>query len=167
MNPLIISLIIPLIIPLLITIVILFCSCIHLFNSRRILQRKLSVVKSMLDVHELRLTAVEAAQKQELTQDQIDYKKKVEAQYATLFDQIQKSVKTTRSEMSDLVASSLKKSREEFNDKLVDEFDKACEQIKFNEIEYKKTITKKRKDFSRKHGKDAKPRRIWRYIDEE
>ena len=102
-----------------------------------------------------------------MTQDQAEYRDQLQAQYAALFKQIEdkmkNDLKTARTETSDLV----KKSRAEFDKKLKDEFKKACEQIKFSEIEYKRTITKKRKEFSRKNAKNAKPQRIWRYIDEE
>lgn len=55
----------------------------------------------------------------------------------------------------------------EFGEKLNDVYNEACEKIAFQEIEYKKTITKKRKEHNRKNGKNAKPQRVWRYIDEE
>ena len=176
---------IAIIISLLVAVAVLFGCCIRLFLSRNILQRKLSVVESVMEDQQTsmltvlkRLAKVEKAQKEELTQDQIDYRDQIKAQYAVLFAQVEKDVKKhvelSRAETSELVKKSraetsdlVKKSREEFDKKLTDEFSKACEQIKFNEIEYKKTITKKRKDFSRKHGKDAKPQRVWRYIDEE
>jgi len=142
-------------------------SRIQLQASRNALQHKLSVVESALLAYEERLARVEAAQEEELTQDQAEYRDRLQAQYAALFKQIEDNMrndlKTARAETSDLV----KKSRAEFDKKLKDEFEKACEQIKFNEIEYKKTITKKRKEFNRKNGKNAKPQRIWRYIDEE
>ena len=114
-----------------------------------------------------RLNRIEREQKEKLTQDQIDYRDKLQAQYAVLFKQIQDNMendlKNARAETGDLV----KKSRADFEAKLKSEFEKACEQIKFNEIEYKRTITKKRKEYSRKNAKNAKPQRVWRYIDEE
>lgn len=55
----------------------------------------------------------------------------------------------------------------EFNSTLKSNFKDACEKIKFEEIEYKRTITKKRKEANRKRSKEAKPERIWRYLDEE
>jgi len=148
--------------------------CLHLRSSRNALQQKLSVVElTVVDQQDAlrefgeRLNKVEAAQVEELSQDQIDYRDQLQAQYAVIFKQIEdnmkSNLKSARAETSDLV----KKSRVEFDKKLKDEFDKACEQIKFNEVEYKRTITKKRKEFSRKNAKNAKPQRVWRYIDEE
>jgi ABC-type bacteriocin/lantibiotic exporter with double-glycine peptidase domain len=157
-----------------IIIVGLACICLWLLLSRNALQRKLSVVESavaeqnsVLLEFENRLSKIQAIQEEELTQDQAEYRDQLQAQYAALFKQIEDNMKndlkTARAETSDLV----KKSRAEFDKKLKDEFDTACEQIKFNEIEYKKTITKKRKEFNRKNSHSAKPQRVWRYIDEE
>lgn len=148
--------------------------CYRLRASRSALQQNLTVVQSTLAVQGPllaqcvdRLNQMENQQREDLTQDQIDYRDNLQAQYAVLFQQIQDNMKNdlkeARAETTDLV----KKSRAEFDTKLKTEFDKACEQIKFNEIEYKKTITKKRKEYSRKNSKNAKPQRVWRYIDEE
>lgn len=148
--------------------------CYRLRSSRNALQQKLSVVEStLMEQGPLlaqainRINQLERREKENLTQDQIDYSDKLQAQYAVLFQQIQDNMKvvlkTARAETSDLV----KKSRVDFETKLKAEFEKACDEIKFNEIEYKKTITKKRKEYSRKNTKNAKPQRIWRYIDEE
>ena len=156
------------------TLMALTYCCLRLWSARNALQHKLSVVESTvaeqhlaLSSYEDRLSKVEAVQEEELTQDQAEYRDQLQAQYAALFKQIEDNMKndlkTARTETSDLV----KKSRAEFDKKLKDEFEKACEQIKFSEIEYKRTITKKRKEFSRKNAKNAKPQRIWRYIDEE
>ena len=146
--------------------------------ARNALQQKLSVVESAVALVASRLDKVEEIQKEELSQEQIDYRDKLQLQYAVLFQQVQDrmaaELKTVKAEANDLVKKSrseatdlVKKSRVEFEAKLKEEFDKACEKIKFDEIEYKKTITKKRKEYSRKNGKNAKPQRIWRYIDEE
>ena len=148
--------------------------CYRLRASRSALQQNLSVVECTVVEQGVglakcldRLDRMENQQREDLTQDQIDYRDKLQAQYAALFQQIQDNMdadlKIARAETTDLV----KKSREEFDTKLTAEFEKACEQIKFNEIEYKKTITKKRKEYSRKNSKNAKPQRVWRYIDEE
>lgn len=148
--------------------------CYRLRSSRNALQQKLSVVEStlmeqgpLLAQAISRINQLERREKENLTQDQIDYRDKLQAQYAVLFKQIQDNMtndlKIARAETGDLV----KKNRADFDAKLKTEFDKACEQIKFNEIEYKKTITKKRKEYSRKNAKNAKPQRVWRYIDEE
>lgn len=166
-------------------IVCLAYFCMRLHSSRNALQRKLSVVESnVLAYGEAnasllwRLAAVEAAQLEKLTLDQIEYRDQIEAQlkaqYAALFKQIEDNMKAdlkrARAETSDLVSTSIANTgllRAEFDKKLKAEFETACEAIKFNEIEYKKTITKKRKEFNRKNGMNAKPQRVWRYIDEE
>jgi len=148
--------------------------CYRLRASRNALQQKLSVVESTLEVQGPllaqcvdRLNQVECQQREQLTQDQIDYRDGLQAQYAVLFQQIQDNMKNDLKEARVETSELVKKSRADFDAKLKSEFEKACEQIKFNEIEYKRTITKKRKEYSRKNAKNAKPQRVWRYIDEE
>jgi hypothetical protein len=89
--------------------------------------------------------SLELEKEKELAQGQKEFKKKIEKQYELLFQQAQK----------------------EFDEKLKQSYKIACDQIKFDEIEYKKTITKKRKDYTRKNGKNAKPQKIWRSIYDE
>jgi hypothetical protein len=135
------------------------------------LQHKLSVVESKYvdvvgTVLELdkRISELDAKCKKlekrkaedKLTQDQIDYRDKVKEQYQILFEQV-----------TNLAKKQAESSKEDFEKLLKEEFEKACAAIKFNEIEYKKTITKKRAEFNRKNSKNAKPQRRWRYINEE
>ena len=163
---------------------------IHFF--RIALQKKLSAVEwtvALVDARldrlekaqalvDARLDRLEKAQEENLTQDQIDFRDKLQAQYESVFQQIQdrmaQELKAVRSEANELVKKSraetndsVKSNQVEFAKKLKEEFDKACEQIKFDEIEYKKVITKKRQEYNRKNSHKAKPQRIWRYIDEE
>lgn len=127
-----------------------------LIIDRRILQRKLSVVEHSLAETCGRLEEVEKARHSELTQEQEDYRDKVQAQYGALFCQ-----------MKEQFSKAIRDCEAGLRKELEAAFVKACDEINFKEIEYKKTITKKRKQFNRQHGKDAKPQRIWRYIDEE
>ncbi len=146
--------------------------CYRIGRSRDSLQLRLSVVESAVrSVEEFSAQQAKTIellqQEKELTQEQVDYRDKVKAQYASLFKQIQDKMKEDLKSAKEETTTLVKKSREEFNKQLTEEFEKACEQIKFSEIEYKKTITKKRKEYNRKNGKNAKPQKIWRYIDEE
>ena len=59
------------------------------------------------------------------------------------------------------------KAKSKFEERLTNEFNDAVEKIKFDEVEYKKTITKKRKEFSRKNSQNAVPQRIHRYLGED
>jgi hypothetical protein len=128
--------------------------CAHLLLSRTALEKKLKECED-------RLLNVE------LTQDQIDFKDKLEAKYDELFNQLKFNVDLAIFESKSSFKDLLDKGQQKFDQDLKAKFNEACEKIKFDEIEYKKTITKKRKEFSRKNGKDAKPQRSWRYIDEE
>jgi len=141
--------------------------CFRLRASKFALQQKLSVVQSGVNKCEARLEQVEKNQREELSQEQIDYRDKLQTQYSVLYQQIRDGVKdelkSLRSDATDLA----KKKFADFDALVKAEFEKACAEIKFNEIEYKRTITKKRREYSRKNGKNAKPQRVWRYIDEE
>lgn len=159
--------------------------CYRLRSSRNALQHELSVVKSDVSSHQESLEAIqrtieamERRQQLELTQEQIDFKEKLQTQYAVLFRQVEeklredlKAIKDEAKDgvkgVKDAAKDAVKKANSDFEATLKKAFDDACEKIKFNEIEYKRTITKKRREYSRKNGKNAKPQRVWRYIDEE
>lgn len=132
----------------------LFYCCAHLLLSRTALEKKIAECED-------RLLNVE------LTQDQIDFKEHLEEKYDLLFSQLEENVDVSILESKSNFKSLLETAYKDFDQKLKTKFSEACDQIKFDEIEYKKTITKKRKEYSRKNGKDAKPQRSWRYIDEE
>jgi hypothetical protein len=97
----------------------------------------------------------------ELTQDQIDFKDKLEAKYDELFNQLKFNVDLAIFESKSSFKDLLDKGQQKFDQDLKAKFNEACEQIKFDEIEYKKTITKKaERIFNRKNGHiDAKPQR--------
>lgn len=99
---------------------------------------------------------IQKIEKIKLTKDQVKFKEELDKQYEDYY------VAT-----KEQLAEKLSKQNDNFEKRLADEYEKACKAIKFNEIEYKKTITKKRKDYNAKNGKFAKPERKWRYIDEE
>jgi len=120
------------------------------------LQQKLAVVSSVVQKLESRLFEVEKQQKQELSPDQMDFKDKIHTQYAVLFQKVQ-----------DDFLQKMKDSEANFAQLLKDSYETACNKIKFDEIEYKKTITKKRKEYNRKNSHKAKPQRIWRSIMDE
>jgi hypothetical protein len=106
-------------------------------------------------------------EEQTLTREQLDWKDQVKQQFTTAFKQAEGELTTALKEVKEESSKAVLDVRKDFEGKLKKEFDKACEKIHFDEIEYKKSITKKRKEFSRKHGHEAKPQRIWRRIDEE
>jgi ABC-type phosphate transport system auxiliary subunit len=99
---------------------------------------------------------IQKIEKIKLTKDQVKFKEELDKQYEDYY------VAT-----KEQLAEKLSKQNDNFEKRLADEYEKACKSIKFNEIEYKKTITKKEKDYNAKNGKFAKPERKWRYIDEE
>jgi len=99
---------------------------------------------------------LEKIQTMKLSKTQKEYQKELDKQYLDHYS-------ATKTDF----AEKLEKQKKDFDAKLEEEYERACDAIKFNEIEYKKTITKKRKEYNRKNKYDAKPQRKWRYIDEE
>ena len=155
-------------------VTILLASLVFLWRSKSALRKKLCLVESNLskilqnqEFSDRRLSIVEKLQQEKLSQDQIDYRDKLQAQYSLLFEQIQDTFKVEVKATKADAISTVKKCKADFEQLLKTEFEKACEQIKFDEIEYKNTITKKRQEYNRKNSKNAKPQRIWRYINEE
>lgn len=136
-------------------------------KAKAVLQQKLSVVESAVEALTIRLSVVEKQQKEELSQDQIDYRDKLQAQYAALFQQIQDAFKAEIKTVKAEAVGTVQKCRTDFDKLLKTEFEKACEKIQFDEIEYKKTITKKRREYNRKNSHKAKPQKIWRSITDE
>lgn len=128
--------------------------------SRTALQQKLSVVES-------RIEKVEARVVSELTPEQADWRDKLQAQYTAAFRQVEENLLAQLKLLNTKIDNDFTANRATFEKRLTDEFQKACDAIHFDEIQYKKTITKKRAQFNRKNTKYAKPQRVWRYIDEE
>lgn len=131
------------------------------------LQHKLDVVESLANNLRDRLLSVERQQQESLSQDQLDYRDKVNAQYATLFKKLEEDFKLEVKGVRAEAVGTIQKARKDFEGLLQAEFDKACEKIAFDEIEYKKTITKKRRQFNRKNSHRAKPAKVWRSISED
>lgn len=152
---------------MIISIAVVSFLCLYLLISKFVLQRKLSVVELNLVSIKAQMQEIEFRQQEKLTQDQVEFRDRIKAQYALLFEEVQRNMQSALTNSKSEALVSVEKTRAEFDQKLKTEFDKACEGIKFDEIEYKKTITKKRKEYSRKNAHKAKPKRIWRSIDEE
>ena len=102
-----------------------------------------------------------------LTKDQEAWLKKNKEEIQRKIKTISEDLKKENQKLNSDQEQWVKNNRSEFDKRLSDELNKACEKIKFNEIEYKKTITKKRKEYNRKNSANAKPQRQHRYIDED
>ena len=126
--------------------------CFKLWQSNKALSERIVLLESVIEQED---------------QEKKDFKKSLKVKYEGLFqeavDSVNKELSSVKKKANVLVDSN----HAEFQKKLELEFEKACAKISFSEIEYKKTITKKRQQFSRKNAKNAKPQRIWRYIDED
>jgi len=127
----------------------------HLKN-QEIIDSFQQLSNKQLDLHKKLEKRIEKLEKIKLSKDQIQFKTELDKKYEDYYV-------ATKQEFE----KKLVEQNNNFEKKLADEYEKACKSIKFDEIEYKKTITKKRKDYNAKNGKYAKPERKWRYIDEE
>lgn len=102
----------------------------------------------------------------ELSQEQKEFKETLELKWKTameeLEEELQKRLKKDTSGLKGMVESFKK----DFDKKVKEEYDKAVASIAFHTVEYKKTITKKRREYSRKN-KATKPQKNHRTIDDE
>lgn len=143
---------------MIIAVILILVSILALFliQMNFTLQKKLSAVQSRISEFE-----------QKYMLDQHEFIQKLSQKYKDLYNEAIEQAKKDKLKIDDFTGIFLSKAISDFEAKIKQEFNIACENIRFDEIEYKKTITKKRKEYNRKHGKDANPQRIWRYIDEE
>lgn len=135
---------------IIISILVLLIVCnVKQFFSIKSLSRKIEIIE---DEKIEQLDAVESKYKKELDEKLDSIRIHADSSLSALLDKFTLST----GEMNEKFKKALTSAREEAEDL-----------IKFEEIEYKKTITKKRKEYNRKNGHLAKPQRQWRYIDEE
>lgn len=147
---------------------------IHESRKNKVLQNRLSVVESSLVNLNSNIQSLEQKHNSE------DWQAKLTAEYKEIFEKIKKDVaKELKQNKDDLnqkldyekikkeLKEKLDKEKEGFDKIAKSAYEKACEEIKFHEINYKKTVTLKRKEYTRKNKKNAKAKRTWRYIDEE
>lgn len=101
-----------------------------------------------------------------LTQEQKEFKETLELKWKTAMEELTKTLtaaaKKDGAELKKLVESA----RGDFDKKVEKAFEDAVAKIDFDKVEYKKTITKKRKEFSRSH-KATKAQKTFRSIDDE
>jgi hypothetical protein len=100
-----------------------------------------------------------------LSEEQEAYKAKLESQWDKVFremqDTIQQEMKLNGKEMQTAVSEWKTK----FMTLLDEEYKKACASIAFHTVEYKRTITKRRREVSRKTK--AQPQKQYRSLDED
>lgn len=97
----------------------------------------------------------EKTKPKELSQEQEDFKKDCENKLTKI---VEKVVDNYNSKITQL--------KKDFEDKLSKSFKEACDKIDFTTVNYKKTITKKRREFARKN-KALHPEEEYRSIDDE
>lgn len=122
-----------------------------------ILQKKIFVVQSKLKDCLARIKDLEDESLQKTQENFIDDLTK---KYQNLFEGLANATKAE-------AMQKVQELKEEFDTAVKKSYENACDKIKFDEIEYKKTITKKRKEFNRKNSHNAIPQKVWRSIDDE
>lgn len=100
-------------------------------------------------------------------QSEEQFKKETENKYLNLFNKEAQLLKERLKEEEENNKKLIESKNEEFKNQLQEKFEEAVQQIKFTEIEYKRTITKKRRQYNKENSHKAKPQKIWRYINEE
>ncbi|RTK97165.1 MAG: hypothetical protein EKK64_02060 [Neisseriaceae bacterium] len=100
-------------------------------------------------------------------QSEEQFKKETENKYLNLFNKEAQLLKEKLKQEEENNKKLIESKNEEFKNQLQEKFEEAVQQIKFTEIEYKRTITKKRRQYNKENSHKAKPQKIWRYINEE
>lgn len=137
------------------------------YRSERILRKKLSVIESSSNEIKFRTDLIEQRLNRKLSEEQIAWKDKLTKEYEEIFTEIKKELDDESKKNKQILIEKINNEKAKFDKKVEDSFEKACQGIKFKEIVYKQTITKKRKEYNRKNSKNAKPQKTWRYLDEE
>lgn len=129
---------------------------------------KLQTVEGQLAEHSI--TLQEQLQNIQLllkrTKEQQEFKDTLELKWKTAMEELQEELQKRLKKDAPALKNALEKWKADFDKKLQDEYKKAVESIAFHTVEYKKTITKKRKQYSRKN-KATKPQKQHRSIDDE
>ncbi len=115
---------------------------VNQYKSHKTVKGKLEALCANWQAHEQKIDDLYV--RSELTVEQQEFKAALELKWKTAMEQ----------------------QRAEFAVKLAEEYKKATESIAFSTVEYKKTITKKRKETSRK-TKATTPQKQHRSIDDE
>ena len=102
----------------------------------------------------------------ELTDEQKEFKEKLELKWQTAMDALTEELSASLKQDAGALKKQVDKYKNDFDGKVKAAYDKACDAINFHTVEYKKTITKKRKEFSRKN-KALKKQQEHRSIDDE
>jgi hypothetical protein len=81
-----------------------------------------------------------------------------------LFDTSKNKIAAKATNFEQELSKIMDDSRKKLEKKIQTDFEDACSKINFKGIEYKQTITKRRREYSKKNSKSAKPKRIWRKL---
>lgn len=81
-----------------------------------------------------------------------------------LFDTSKNKIAAKATNFEQELSKIMEDSRKKLEKKIQTDFEDACSKINFKGIEYKQTITKRRREYSKKNSKSAKPKRIWRKL---
>jgi cell shape-determining protein MreC len=148
--------------------IVIFLVLLVLFVFARLEQKaKMSEMQEVINEQKEQITLLlKRTTPKELTVEQEEFKKTLELKWKTAMDKLENNLRKQIEEDGGQLKKEVEKFKKDFGTKLTQEYQKAVESIAFNTVEYKKTITKKRKDFSRKH-KATTAQKEHRSIDDE
>jgi hypothetical protein len=101
-----------------------------------------------------------------MTKEQLDFKEDLEKRWKTTMEKARTDLAEQLVLDKDKLKADVEKYKAGFEATVKKAYDEACAKIDFERVEYKKTITKKRREFSRSH-KAVTPQRSFRSIDDE
>ena len=101
-----------------------------------------------------------------MTQEQLDFKTDLEKRWKTAMEKARTDLTEQLVLDKDKLKADVEKYKAGFEAAVKKAYDEACAKIDFERVEYKKTITKKRREFSRSH-KAVTPQRSFRSIDDQ
>lgn len=101
-----------------------------------------------------------------LTQEQKEFKETLELKWKTAMEELTKTLTAAAKKDGAELKKLVEAARGDFDKKVEKAFEDAVAKIDFDKVEYKKTITKKRKEFSRSH-KATNAQKTYRSIDDE
>lgn len=112
------------------------------------------------------IASIEKEKEKQIPSDEESFKKEIESKYLTLFVKEKDNLISVLKDKAKENEKLIKEKDKEFKDYLKEKYEEAVEQIKFTEIEYKRTITKKRRQYNRMNSHKAKPQKTCRDINE-
>lgn len=145
---------------LIIALFVTFGVITYLVSSRNKLGTRLTLTEGTVAELQKKLNVMA------LNQEPNKLRREIEAQWQQTFKETQKDFEAKLQKIAADSLLRIDKCKASFDAEVQKKYKEACDSISFHTVEYKKTITKKRKQVSRKTPA-TKAQKIWRDIDED